>query len=192
MEKSRHENKECGKTYTSNLTQVQIIANINHPDVDNPNDEIPPYIDTAIVRDPQFNPKVMFLAERKQLSEITIRRIHTDLPVFNEKVNSERMSIDIDGEIYKLVNARDADMRIKITHVDKPVKLIRCDSNAAKVTADTPWPKIYLVSNKTYEEEMVMSDEEKRKLEHTLKPNLLPFEKFYLKFWSSREQFSTN
>lgn len=178
--------------HKSNLTQVQIISNINTPDTSNPNDVLPSYLDTVIVKDPQFNPKDMFLAERKPLSEFTIRRLHSDLPVFNEQVNSERMAIDIDGELYKLINTRPMDLTIRVTHVDKPIRMIRCDPNAARVTAEMPWPKVYLVSNKTFEEEMQLSDEDKQKLEHTLKPNLLPFEKFYLRFWSSREQFAAS
>lgn len=174
------------------MTQVQIIGNINYPDFDNPNDEIPPYIDTAIVKDPLFNPKAMFLAESKKLTEFSIRRIHSDLPVFNENVNSERIAIEIDGEIYKLVNARDMNMRVRVSHVEKPIRLVKCDPTAAQVTSYTPWPKIYLVSKKTYEEEMVLSDEDKSKLEYTLVPNMLPFEKFYLKFWTSRQQLSPN
>lgn len=190
LEKAKKPNNECGKIHKSLLTQVQIIASINNPELISENSATDPsYIDTAIVKDPTFNPKSMFLAERKELDQFEIKRLQSDKPKFSKTLNSEMFSIEIDGEIYKLSNTPETDLSVEVKHLEKRVKMIRADPNALAVTGSSPWPKVYLVSNKTFEEELMMSDEQKSSLEHSLTPNLLRFEKFYLKYWMSRDEF---
>jgi hypothetical protein len=182
LERCKQVNNECGKTHKSNLIQSQIIASINNPELENA-DEPSSYIDTAIVKDPEFNPKVMFLAERKEIVEFDIKRVHSDLPNINENINSDHFSIEIDGEIYKLSNARDVDLTVHVDHLPKRIKFIRADPTALHVSGKSSWPKIYLVSSKTFQEEMMLTDEQKNAADYALTPNLLPFEKYYLKFW---------
>lgn len=179
-------NKECGKVYKSNLIQAQIIARINNPELENPDEPVSSsnsYIDTAIVKDPEFNPKVMFLAERKEIVEFEIKRLHSDVPIMNKNVNSDHFSIDIDGEIYKLANTREADLAVRVMLLPKQVRLIRADPSAMHVSGRSSWPKIFLVSRKTLEEELMLSDEQKNVATNALTPNLLPFEKYFLKYW---------
>jgi hypothetical protein len=155
-------------------------------DFENPqNDPTASCIDTVIVKDPEFNAKDMFLAEKKQLKEYEIKRLHSDKPQMHKTINSDLFSIEIDGEIYKLINSKEINLTIKVKHLEKHIRMIKCDPNATKIHINN-WPKIYLISKKTFEEEF-STDVNKLRENSLQTPNILPFEKFYLKYWKPQE-----
>lgn len=177
LQSSRAENPDCNRDLFTELKQVQIISNINQPDFEDPEFyEQPSFIDTVIVKDPEINVKDMFLAQRKNLVEFEIKKIYkkqANLNSFHHK-----FSVEIDGEIYKLNNNPENDLHMKVEHLEKAINLIKYDPSSSKIEANF-WPNIYLISQKTFEDNFYDDDQKKS----NDMPPILPFEKFYLKFW---------
>lgn len=191
LDRSKAVNDECGKTFRANLTQVQIISEINEPDFEHMDERAdePSAINTVIVKDPEFNPKQMFLADKKLLKEFEIRKLHSNKPIFNSKVNSDLFSIEIDGEIYKLINTDEIELSVKVKLLEKHIKLIRWNPQMALMKVDF-WPKIYLISKKTFSENSAAQWTDAmpsgvQAEDASLRPNILPFEKYYLRYWKT-------
>ena len=85
IEKSKSSNDNCNKIFSKELKQVQIISNINEP-YNDPSEEINASIATVIVKDPEFNKKDMFLADKKHLTQFEIKKLHT--PDCHDKMHS--------------------------------------------------------------------------------------------------------
>lgn len=165
------------------LKQVQVISNINEPDFDDPNSfNQSTCIDTAIVKDPELNAKDMFLAQRKCLKEFEIKKIYKK----NSNINSfhHKFSVEIDGEIYKLNNNPENDLHMKVEHMEKCINIIKYDPNSSKIKANY-WPNIYLITPRTFEDEYYAQNPTAQRGPLADMPPILPFEKFYLKFWTS-------
>jgi len=78
IEKSQTINEKCDKLFETNLIQSEVISNINEPEFRNEVNGI----QTVIVKDPEFNPKDMFLADKKSLNEFELVKKN-----LNEKKN---------------------------------------------------------------------------------------------------------
>ncbi|CAF0855269.1 unnamed protein product [Brachionus calyciflorus] len=179
LEKSQNLNPDCNKNLTCEMNQVQVISNINQPDFEDPDFfEQASCIDTVIVKDPELNAKDMFLAQRKDLTEFEIKKIYKKSATLNSF--HHKFSVEIDGEIYKLNNNPENDLHMKVEHLEKCINLIKYDPSSSKIEANY-WPNIYLISQKTFEDNFNLNESQKSKLRDM--PPILPFEKFYLKFW---------
>ena len=82
------------------------------------------YIDTVVVKDPQFNPKDMFLASRKQLKEYELKKLNSG--GLDKKYSSfNYFAIEIDGEIYKLHNSPEDDLHIHVELIENCINLLK-------------------------------------------------------------------
>jgi hypothetical protein len=186
LRKCRIINPNCDRELTTNLTQVQIIANINDQDfADDADVNEPSYIDTVIVKDPEFNAKEMHLADKKLLREFRIRKYNDETKKWSESFNANRFAIEIDGEVYKLNNKPENDLVMKIAHIEKCINMYRLNAGTSPEIKVNYWPSVYLMSKQAFEnffkgEKRPESAKNNGELEM---PAILPFEQWYLKFW---------
>lgn len=147
----------------------------------------PSYLDTVIVKDPEFNAKEMHLADKKLLRELRIRKYndHTG-EKWSKSFNSNRFAIEIDGEVYKLNNKTENDLILSIKHVEKRLNLIKMDPYKNEKIEVNYWPNIYLISKQTFDRVLKGKNKSEQPKEELEMPSILPFEKFYLKYWMPR------
>ena len=196
FQKSNITNPNCDKELTINLTQVQIVANINNWEFDDENMPVsiiadePTYIDTVIVKDPDFNPKEMHLANKKLLTEFIVRKYNNESVFLNERFNANRFAIEIDGEIYKLNNKSENDLIVKIKHIEKCFNLIKSDPSTASKIEVNYWPNIYMLSKQAFMKFQGKNQDEIKNNDGIEMPTILPFERWYLKYWMPRNESS--
>jgi hypothetical protein len=189
LKKSQIANLNCDRELSTNLTQVQIISNINDNVFDSQEVNVEPdhtYIDTVIVKDPEFNAKEMHLADKKLLTEFRIRKYNDrDAKHWSASFNANRFAIEIDGEVYKLNNKPENDLIMKIVHVEKCLNMIRLNPLNSPHIEVNYWPNVYLMSKQAFENFF----REKKGGRETISgsdiemPAILPFERWYLKYW---------
>jgi hypothetical protein len=196
LKKAKILNPNCDRELTANLTQVQIIANINDQDfADNMNENEPSYVDTVIVKDPEFNTKEMHLADKKLLREFRIRKFNEETKQWSTSFNTNRFAIEIDGEVYKLNNKPENDLIMKIAHLEKCINVIRLNPSTSPQIKVNYWPNVYLMSKQAFENffkgqqksngKAAASEEQPVEM-----PAILPFEQWYLKFWMPKSASS--
>jgi hypothetical protein len=163
IELSKYKNENCDKQYNIILNQSQLISTINLPNFEdsfnnNLKDDTS-FIDTVIVKDPEFNEKQMNLADRKELKEFMIRKLKSNRikENSNDREGNDLFSISIDGEIYKLTNNSELNLNISVKHLEKYINLIKLDLNSANIVIN-PWPRIYQLSDKTLNEHVYNND----------------------------------
>lgn len=179
LELYKIQNPDCNKNILCELRQCQIISSINQPDFEDPEFfEKSSSIDTVIVKDPEMNPNDMFLAQRKALSEFEVKKIYKKTGKVKSFLIHHKLPIEIDGEIYKLNNNPENDLHMKVEHLEKCINLIKYDPESSKIEANY-WPNVYLISRKTFEDAFY---DKKDKIDL---PDILPFEKYYLKYWKT-------
>ena len=182
IEKSKKINENCNKIFTNELKQVQIISNINEPYID-PNDEVNSSIATVIVKDPEFNRKDMFLANKKYLTEFEIKKLASPTSLDKKHSTENYFAIEIDGEIYKLNNRPENDLSIKVELIENCINLLQFDQALSDSIKSNYLAKIFSLSPSTLNKEFFavsVKDSEKSNIEM---PPILPFEKFYLDYW---------
>ena len=188
IEKSKLVNADCNQVHEANLVQTQLIANINEPDPDaaasvsadsiyDSGDESG--IATVLVRDPDFNAKAMFLADKRYLKEFEIRKLPSPAK-FVEKGQTESFAIDIDGEIYKLDNRPETKLSIQVEYLEKCIHLLTHD------------PKQTLKINSNREANLYLWRRNNKDRHHNTHlgmddlPKLQPFERLYLDYWNDK------
>ena len=179
IEKSKKANENCNKMFTSELKQVQIISNINEPYTD-ASDEINSSIATVIVKDPEFNKKDMFLANKKHLTEFEIKKLNSSSTLDKEHSTQNYLALEIDGEIYKLNNKPENNLSIKVELIENCIHLIKFDQELSDSIKVNPLPKIFSLSKRTLNEYYFNKTSDESSVEM---PPILPFEHFYLNFW---------
>ncbi len=185
IEKSKKTNESCNKVFTNELKQVQVISNINEPYVDS-SDEINSSIATVIVKDPEFNRKDMFLANKKHLTEFEIKKLVS--PTSLDKIHSTEnyFAIEIDGEIYKLNNKPDNDLSIRVEFIENCINLLQFNQELSDSIKINYLPKIFSLSQRTLNEAFYGKRDNKN--ENSIEmPPILPFEKLYLDYWKPSE-----
>jgi hypothetical protein len=186
IEKSKKTNENCNKAFTNELKQVQIISNINEPCLD-AKEEINSSIATVIVKDPEFNKKDMFLANKKHLTEFEIKKLVSPTS-FDRKHSTENyFALEIDGEIYKLNNKPENDLSIKVELIENCINLLQFDQALSDSIKPNYLPKIFSLSERTLKENFYdKNDGQTRTIEM---PPLLPFEKFYFDYLKPSRSF---
>lgn len=179
IEFADNKNIDCDKIQQTSLKQVQIYSSINNPNEDE-YQENHKHIDTVVVKDPEFNQKDMFLASRKYLKEFELKK-NSNL-VDKEKKGFNYFAIEIDGELYKLHNLPEDDLKIHVELVENCINLIKFDSELSHSVKSTYLQKIYLLSRRTLEE-YFLKKKTLDKSDNKEMPPVLPFEKFYLNYW---------
>ena len=180
--KSDNQNPDCDKEHKTLLTQVQIYSNINNPLEDLTDlSACNKHIDTVIVKDPEFNPKDMFLANKKYLKEFELKKFGT-ISRDADKASFNYFAIEIDGEIYKLNNKPEENLKIHVELVENCINLVKFDSELSNSVKATYLQKIYLLSRRTLEE-YFLNKKTLDKSDNKEMPPILPFEKFYLNYW---------
>jgi diacylglycerol kinase family enzyme len=182
IEKSKQINENCNKVYEATLMQTHLIARVNESSEYSKEEQASfeegksekSYIDVAIVKDPEYNLKDMFLAERKEYKEFQVRKLTnaTEKKFPEERENEFR--IEIDGEIYKLDNKHN-DLAIRIEHLEKCINFLRPDPNLCKNIKSNSESKLYLKK---------MRLEMEKNSKNINFPTIRPFENLYLSYWN--------
>jgi hypothetical protein len=181
IEKSKKTNENCNKVFTNELKQVQVISNINEPYIDSSN-EINSSIATVIVKDPEFNRKDMFLANKKHLTEFEIKKLVSPTSLDKNHSTENYFAIEIDGEIYKLNNKPDNDLSIRVEFIENCINLLQFDQELSDSIKINYLQKIFSLSQRTLNEAFYGKPGSKN--ENSIEmPPILPFEKLYLDYW---------
>jgi diacylglycerol kinase family enzyme len=182
IEKSQRINEDCNKTYEAKLTQTHLIARINESSEYSKEEQAAyeegksekSYIDVAIVKDPEFNIKDMFLAQRKEFKEFQVRKLQNSAESKFAQKRENEFRIEIDGEIYKLGNTNN-DLTIRVEHLEKCINFLRPDPNLCNNIKINSESKIYLKN---------MRLEMEKKSKNVDFPSIRPFENLYLSYWN--------
>jgi hypothetical protein len=178
IEKSKETNEMCGKTFSNDLKQVQIISNINEPYYDSKDDINTCSIGTVIVKDPLHNSKDMFLAKKKHLTQFEIKKM-TNLSSRDKDYSTEDyFALEIDGEIYKLNNKPGNDLKVNVELIENCINILQFDEDLSNSIKANAIPKIFLLSSRTLNEYFFQNSKSVLKM-----PPILPFEHFYLNYW---------
>jgi len=175
IQRSKLKNEKCNKIFTANLVQSEIIANINEPWQETNTESRG--IQTVVVRDPEFNQKKMFLAEKKFLNEFEI--VKENLNEKNIKFKNPESNLDnvfcieLDGETYKLDNFPATNLKIRVEHLENRFNLLVHDEEMSKNIQPSFWSHVY----NTFRSE-VKNDSNNEM------PLIKPFENLYLKYWN--------
>lgn len=186
IEKASINNDDCNKMHKTFLTQVQLISNINDPyDAESKHVEInneTSSIDTVIVKDPEFNAKDMFLAQKKELKEFELKKLgSTGLDKDNPALGF--FAIEIDGEIYKLNNKPENHLSINVEVIENCINLLKFDEELSNSIKASPLPNIFNLSKRTLNEVFFGPSPDTNEM-----PPILPFEKLYLKYQNPNKQ----
>jgi len=174
--KSQTENKDCGRTFETKLVQAQIEANINsYPILENGSENLEPSsLETVIVKDVKFNFDDMFLAQKKHLAEFELSKSNVNERGFRFKKPEDNIEnkfcVEIDGETYKLNNQPGHEMKVRVEHIEKGIKLLRHDPEYSKNIQISFWPRIY--RNRKHEGDM---------------PPMQPFENLFIEYSKSAD-----
>jgi len=188
IQKAGETNNDCNKIHATQLKQVQLVANINYPAQNEQEENLDlggEGIETVIVKDPKFNYDDMFLADKKNLAEFEIKKMPNLGPDVdrNPAANLNRLALEIDGEIYRLDNHIDEDLSIRVEQVNQCIHLLKLDTQLASSIEPNYLPKIVHLTKRSLEEFFYGKKVETADKEEC--PPMLPFEKYYLKFWAS-------
>lgn len=171
IEKSKQTNEKCGKLFETNIIQTELIANINEPPIDSTK---PEGINTALVKDPEYNAKKMFLAEKKLLSEFDLKKMNLNEKNIKFKDLEDNidnvMCVEIDGEIFKLNNLPESNLKVRVEHMEKCFNMLAYDPDLENIKPN-PEAKLYLLKDKNMKTQEDM-------------PLVRPFEKFYFNYWN--------
>ena len=173
IEKSKSLNDKCGKLFETEIIQTELISNINEPPIDSSK---PLGIDTVLVRDPEYNAKKMFLAEKKLLSEFELKKRNLNekkirFKDLEDNINNV-MCVEIDGEIFKLNNLPEANLKLTVKHLDKCFNMLAYDPTLAQIKPNEE-AKLYL-----------LNEEKKNNNYVDAMPFIRPFEKLYYNYWN--------
>lgn len=175
IEKSKIKNENCGKLYETNLIQSEVISNINQPEF---RTDSLVGIQSVIVKDPEFNPKDMFLADKKSLNEFELVKNNLNEKKFNFKRPEDNMEnifcLEIDGETYKLNNLPENNLKVHVKHMEKCLNLIVHDPVLTSNIKANYMPKIYY------------SLKDEIKSTNNDMPSIRPFESLYQKYWTNK------
>ena len=175
IEKSKIKNENCGKLYETNLIQSEVISNINQPEF---RTDSLVGIQSVIVKDPEFNPKDIFLADKKSLNEFELVKKNLNEKKFNFKRPEDNMEnifcLEIDGETYKLNNLPENNLKVHVKHMEKCLNLIVHDPVLTSNIKANYMPKIYYSLN------------DEIKSTNNDMPSIRPFESLYQKYWTNK------
>ena len=185
--KSKLVNTDCNRAHEANLIQTQLIANINEPDPDAPApspDAIPESGDesgiaTVLVRDPEFNVKSMFLADKRYLKEFEIKKLPSPAK-FIEENEIDQFSIDVDGEIYKLDNRAETNLSVRVEYLEKCINLLTHDPKISQSINSNREANLYLWKRANKDRH------HQTPLDADSLPKLQPFERLYLDYWNEK------
>lgn len=187
--KSKLVNTDCNQTHEANLIQTQLIANINEPDPEAPapspetiyesNDESG--IATVLVRDPEFNVKSMFLADKRYLKEFEIKKLASPAKFIEENA-IDQFALDVDGEIYKLDNRPETDLSVRVEYLEKCINLLTHDPKTSQAIKSNREANLYLWKRANKDR----GHHEGGPLDVDSLPKLQPFERLYLDYWNEK------
>ncbi len=121
------------------------------------------------------------MASKKYLKEYELKKLNS-VGRDKEKASFDYFAIEIDGEIYKLNNKPEKNLKIHVELVENCINLIKFDSELSHSVKSTYLQKIYLLSRRTLEE-YFLNKKTVDKDDNREMPTILPFEKFYLNYW---------
>jgi len=174
IEKSQTINEKCDKLFETNLIQSEVISNINEPEFRNEVNGI----QTVIVKDPEFNPKDMFLADKKSLNEFELVKKNLNEKKIKFKHLEDNMEnvfcLEIDGETYKLNNLPESNLKVHVKHIEKCINLIAHDPALTSKIKANYMPRIYF----SLKDEIKPTDNDM--------PTIRPFESLHQKYWTHR------
>ena len=184
--KSKLVNADCNQAHEANLVQTQLIANINEPDPEalapttldtEGNDESG--IATVLVRDPEFNVKSMFLADKRYLKEFEIKKLPSPAKFIDEN-QIDQFALDIDGEIYKLDNRPETNLSVRVEYLEKCINLLTHDPKISHSIKSNREANLYLWKRANRDRG------HQAQLDTDRLPKLQPFERLYLDYWNDK------
>ena len=183
IEKSKTKNEKCDKLTKSNLIQTQVYARVN--DAGDTGSE-PSAIECVLVKDENYNVKSMFLADKKLVKEFQIVKLNKNERSIYFKRAEENLEnffcVQIDGEIYKLDNFNENNLKIQVKHVEKCFRLLKHDPNYSLNIKPNDTMNVYSLIGKNSIVDNAREDD---------MPKIKPFEKYYLKFWNANQNENT-